>query len=851
MLRAGLFTRVRSSRGAVMVLVAVAMFPILAMLTFAVDVSHWFDYSRNLQNRADAAALAGGQMLGACLGGSPGTTTNGLQSTAGKWAQLYTGASAAEASNRLPYSDAAVAALPTAPAGTGTGPGTGWSVTTNGYLNNTTKKNPPGPVDSPLTLRAGLSNISNYWVALNAANYAPNSGGANTSFTLGAGGTVPTFCHSDPTYDATDAECFGQQHNQTSGPCATGAMVDVKLTQADLPLFIPIFSGIHPKIRAHARVRLEGEAGGSTNTKPIAVSDPGAFGCATVIFRNSVTNAEIARTQLPEIDPANFVFDNSSAPVSVPMPTNLNASGGLANAYMQVFLSAPAADGSCPGTDGETFDDTTNSGIEAINGYDTGTPTGTQPPRITSVNVGGTNFHGVTLTGTDCPPTLHDNYFPPLPANGSCKVQPQAVVAFTVNKNSATVTAVDTSTGTSLSLSPNNAGTVWTPNGNQGFTISDSDGRHPIRIDWTQTSGSVGTTACGTGKGNPVVPPCTGSFGIQAQAFGACNGCDQPDDSGPIIKSQIRVVGDAVGTTGENSFQATGSPSPTAPRLVVTLQLAGIRAQTGSTAPDVILRFNASTNHQTGLVDCGQGTNGGGAGTSGDAYTIYGGCGPANPFEPPQCNTIAGATCKLQLMNPLFVYGRGAPGQPIDCSPAVDQNYTGWPSGNHQDCVGTLPGSHRVGVVCGLVQRITLVTPANFKASSSACSSSISAAICPHNYWPNYDTVPNDPRKIGVVLTAPLDLAAADGSPQFWIPIRRFATFYVTGWDQSLFPNCGKRGPAFDENDDFPGKGKLNSQNGAIWGHWISDDDVGAQPDGNPCDIASVEPVNCVPALVR
>jgi hypothetical protein len=829
-----------------MVIVAVAMFPILAMLTFAIDVSHWFDYSRNLQNRADAAALAGGQMLGACLGGSPGTTANGLQSTAGKWAQLYTGASANETSTRLPYSDAALAASPTAAPGTGTGPGTGWVVTTNGYLNNTLA---PSPVQSPLTLRAGLSNISNYWVALNAANYAPNAGGTNTSFTMGANGSVPTFCHSDPTYDVTDAQCFGQPHDQTTGPCAVGAMVDVKLTQNDLPLFIPIFSGIHPKIHAHARVMLQGEAGGSSNTKPIAVSDPGAFGCATAIFRNSVTNAEIARTQLRETDPANFVFDNASAPVSVPMPTNLNASGGLANAYMQVFLSAPAADGSCPGTDGQTYDDSTNSGIEVINGYDTGIPTGTQSPRITSVTIGGTNFHGVTLSGS-CAAPSDQYFFVGTTASGSCKVQPQAVVAFTVGKNNATVTAVDTSTGNSLSLSPNNAGTVWTPNGNQGFTINDSDGRHPIRIDWTQTSGTVGTQACGTGNGGKP-PPCTGSFGIQAQAFGACNGCDQPDDSGPIIKSQIRLSTDPIGTTGENSFQATGSP--TAPRLIVTLQLAGIRAQTGAAAPDIILRFSGSTNHTTGLVDCGQGNGPGGTGVPGDAYTIYGGCGTANPFEPPQCNSIPGATCKLPLMNPLFVYGRGSPGQPIDCSPAVDQNYTGWPSGNHQDCVQTTPGSRRNGIVCALLQRITGVTPANFQTGANSCTGNgVTGQTCPKNYWPNYDTVPNDPRKIGVVLTAPLDLAAADGSPQFWIPIRRFATFYVTGWDTSLAPNCGNRGGGspYYENDPFPGKGK-QSQNGAIWGHWISDEDVGGNPDGNPCDLNSIEPVNCVPALVR
>jgi hypothetical protein len=328
--------------------------------------------------------------------------------------------------------------------------------------------------------------------------------------------------------------------------------------------------------------------------------------------------------------------------------------------------------------------------------------------------------------------------------------------------------------------------------------------------------------------------PCTGTFGIQQQTFDACNGCNQPDDSGPIVKSQIRLSTDGAGTTGENAFQA-GSTQ----QLVVTLQLAGIRAQSGAAAPDTVLRFSGSTNHQTGLIDCGQGNGPGGSGSPGDAYTIYGGCGPSNPFEPPQCTT-AGLNCPLQLMNPLFVYGRG---NPTNCSPAVDQDYTNWPSGNHQDCVQTTPGTRRVDIVCGLLQRITRVTPANFNASSSACSSSSNGAICPANNWPSPPD--GDPREIDVVLTAPVDLAAADGSPQAWIPIRRFAKFYVTGWDPSLNPSCNS------VNDSFPGPpGGKQSQNGAIWGHWMSDTENGIG-NGNPCPTSSIEPVNCVPVLSR
>jgi hypothetical protein len=742
-----------SERGAVIVMVAVWL-PVLALFTsFAVDFGHFFDYSRNLQNRADAAALAAGDAYGNTCFGTP---TSGQLAAIGHSAQKYAGPpTGTPDSPNLPYT----------------------------YASSAPYQNQPN---------LSLGNGANFFMVLNGATSADKGG---TNFSDG------TFCSADYTSPA-------------------GPAVDVWLTQEHLPLFFPLVP-FNPNISAHARVQLQGEAS-SPFVRPIAVSDPGAFGCATVIFKNSKDNSTIATRNLTETDPTNSVFDNASNPVSVQLPTDDNGNGAKTYVYMQVFLSAPDAQGNCPGSSGETFDDSTNSGVEVINSYGTATPTAGQPPMITSVTIGTTNFHGVTLSGTCTAPT--DQYF----SVGDCHVQPQAVVAFTVPKNSASVVAVDTSTGNTLNLSPNNAGTVWTPNGNQNFDIGDSTGQHPIRIDWTQTSGTVNGTTCGTGNGQQP-PPCTGTFGVQAQAFGACNGCDQPDDSGPIIKSQIRLSTDPAGTTGENAFQA-GSTQ----QLVVSLQLAGIRAQTGATAPDIILRFSGSTNHQTGLIDCGQGNGPGGSSTPGDAYTIYGGCGPSNPFEPPQCNTTPGLTCKLPLLNPLYVYGRGSP---TDCSPAVDQDYTNWPSGNHQDCVQTTPGSRRNGIVCALVERITGVTPATFAANSSACN----GGTCPANNWPNPPG--GDLRELDVVLTAPLDLAAAAGSPQAWVPIRRFATFYVTGWDTSVGPNCN------GINDPFPGKGK-QSQNGAIWGHWFSDTENGIG-DGNPCDTTSIEPVNCVPVLSR
>ena len=86
-------------------------------------------------------------------------------------------------------------------------------------------------------------------------------------------------------------------------------------------------------------------------------------------------------------------------------------------------------------------------------------------------------------------------------------------------------------------------------------------------------------------------------------------------------------------------------------------------------------------------------------------------------------------------------------------------------------------------------------------------------------------------------------LRGSDGIPQAWLPIRRFATFYVTGWDSNIKPQCAG-------NEGYPGKHKNNSDNGAVWGHWINYDDTAGTPNGQAC-VLSTSPTNCVPALTR
>jgi hypothetical protein len=758
----------RHERGSVMVLTAAAIFPLMMLLAFTIDTSHWFDYSRNLQNRADAAALAGAAAFGnICLeGGTPGAVRGGSQAVIGEWAQLYSGAGTSEPSGanntQLPYSNSDVQA------------GTGWNVGSNGYLNNTSAAS---PVQSPLTLRLG--NLNNYWLVLNGSDYAENGG---TSFSMTAGGSGATFCSSDPTQDLSDP-------NRASAG-ASGPMVDVKVSQRTLPLFFPLIGG-RPNIHAHARVQLEGES--STIAAPIAVGDAGYTPCVTVDFKNAADNSLLGTAVLTKEPQATqtspIIWDNAASPVSVTMPAS-------ANVYIQPFLN------NCSGS-GTTYDVDTNSGIEVINTYGASTPSAGQGPVVST--------GGVTLGGTCANST--DQYF----SVGACTVQPTVHVAWQpgLTKNDESITAVDlgVTPNASLGLSPNNTGTVWNPNGNQGFLIGDSSGQHPIRIDWTQTSGTVGAQTCGTGNGSSPVP-CRGTFNIQTQAFGACNGCTEPDDSGPIIQAQLRVDTDLAGTTGENAFQ-----QGTAHNFVVTLQLSGLASAPASAGPadDVVLRYPTSGNHQTGLIDCGQGSGG-----SFDNQVVYAGCGPSNTLVPG--------------LNPLYVYSRTPPN---GCAPATDGDSVNWPAGNHQDCVATVPGTKNP--ICPLVLRMTgSAFSTNCPTSLNNCSTTQGSPCCPSNNWPN--VLGGDPRAVTMLITSPSDFGAA-GGPQGWLPIRRFATFYITGWD-SRVTQCG-------DNDPFPTKGKRNQQNESVWGHWMNYSDTAGIGNNQSCPVNSVQPINCVPVLTR
>src|SRR5216684_6724986 len=94
----GLACRAEPERGAVVALFGILL-PVMGLLTmFAIDTAHWWDYSRNLQTRADAAALAAGLEYGNTCGTS--TPNAAAMAKIGEAAQLYSGPAS---SSDLPY----------------------------------------------------------------------------------------------------------------------------------------------------------------------------------------------------------------------------------------------------------------------------------------------------------------------------------------------------------------------------------------------------------------------------------------------------------------------------------------------------------------------------------------------------------------------------------------------------------------------------------------------------------------------------------------------------------------------------------------------------------------------------
>ena len=484
-------------RGAVMVMVALWL-PVMALFaSFAIDAGHFWDFSRNLQNRADAAALAAGNQFGGSCFGTP--TTAELNSI-GQAAQRYSGAPSGTPS----------------PGGMPAGPNLPYLYSSAAPYQNTQS--------NPLALPNPLPTPANFFLVLNGSS-SYDKGGRN--FDAG------NFCAA--TYD-----------HQTS------PTVDVWATQEKVPYFFNLLGSLGATVSAHARVQLQGA--GSTNSLPIAVPDPAQTPCLRAEVINDQTGALVTDANNNPIDVAMTPPDPNAKPprtfwtVTLPQFT-VPAAQLSVEAYIPDDCNNPGYP-----SNGDLFDSQTVNGvqvplhgIEFINTYAPlpATLSGTNAD-IGSVYLVANKSCDDATEGANQDPYFY--YFPKSTTNG-CSVTVCADVEFGSGLNKPNVYVNGTANANQMNnpggngdpclLSPG----VTDPNAYWlSQPIASESGRNTFTFNWKANGGNNGTF----NGGNP----------LQATYSAFSDASDPADDSGPITQA---FIGNTAGAMDVNSLQQSST----------------------------------------------------------------------------------------------------------------------------------------------------------------------------------------------------------------------------------------------------------------------------------------------------
>ena len=583
-------------------------------------------------------------------------------------------------------------------------------------------------------------------------------------------------------------------------PACTAKMVDVKATEANLPLFlgvVPRFLSMRflPAINAHARVEIRSE-NTSQGALPVGVPDVNPVaaiatfvddstgtalsGCTDSATGVSLPACTVPLTRGTTLSNGVIVWDSTTSVATVPIGvTNV----GVRIALAGTTLCNPAASPHCgPGISAAPASALCNqvlvtcyeagsaTSLVRIRGWSS-TPSGAQPspPQARSVQL---------TPGTNCT----DPYF-----SSDKELCPNVRIAAHIDigalaASSAAITAFGGNCPNKGCTLTHGAGDLWT-SGDIGITGA---GVVPLQLDWEEKSGSItGLGACKNTGSNP----CKGTFAPNPMRRSYI-GADAL--SGPIKLLQVwNYDGGAPGTFWADSFQSNASPNTH--KLVVKL---GITAslQNAQSVGDPIVALRVIGGSQNQSLDCDPNTS-----NLSDELAI--GCRPTYSKN-------TGQTCPN---SPSALWGSPQP----------------WP------CVAIQTGNATNQVPKGLNQRV-LGDP-----KPTACPA---AGQLGHNNWSMFPNLPSgDPRIIHVFLTP---FGSFSGSGSTTVPVTNFATFYLTGWTGQ---GSGFNNPCQGNGDDpVP-----NNDAGIIVGHFIKYIDALNTGGGGTdlCDFTAFG--NCVSVLTR
>jgi hypothetical protein len=363
----------------------------------------------------------------------------------------------------------------------------------------------------------------------------------------------------------------------TAPPC-TSQMVDVKITETQVPWYWRAFSSV-PYINAHARVQIFQKTT-ATGAAPISVNE-NAPRAAKAYFVNESNGTIVAQVALSNLGSNSFgeeIWNNGTAPVSVPINvTNEVNKQKVGNIGVRIALSGDPNNTTCPSNSQlvNCFDSASNTTtlvhIQGWSALGTGSPT---EPKARSA----------TLSPGAC----SDGYFSSSP--GSCSVGVQARVDVGATPNPAGLTVAAVLGGNTFPLTYNTSGTFsgqWTGSS----TLAPGSGSNQINLQ-VKCTGKV-TPSCASTKTTTIED-------VQRSYSAGSN-------SGPIHSAGVSEQLGSSLVGGADSLQVceTGHASCTH-QLVVNITTTGSLANAQIYGdPLYTMRFGSGTStSQTGAIQC-------------------------------------------------------------------------------------------------------------------------------------------------------------------------------------------------------------------------------------------------------
>jgi Flp pilus assembly protein TadG len=630
------------------------------------------------------------------------------------------------------------------------------------------------------------------------------------------GGTSGTFNQQVPVTPATSSTYSSTQHNLISeldqanfvnqsvpsdsglsgSPCAD-SVIDVKLTETNLPSFFPFVSPHY--VNAQARVSILKETS-AVRAEPFAEPLPTPNTMTATLVDESNNDATVAGpfTLTPSADHTAWttsgavpVTFNNSGSGSFPVGMRVAMSGGASAVCGAAGVNCYATDPVTPAL-GVTYTRVwSNSGTP---GVPTSAPVAPQASDVTLAGSG----------GSACPNAPSGTFSNFVSSSSSCTVALSANMVFTSPGGTAlsceTASLILKAGGSTVATTCPNGGPngTWT---SAPVTVSPNSGPVNFTLSWQLQAGKkpTGSGVEGGEKSGNCTPskPCTGSFDgrgasspevVQRVYSGAYDSLSEATShSGPILGASLTDA-----QTGNEVM--TLQRSTMAKNVNITINVLGF--QNSQTIPSPPFQLSFGGNQENAALQCG-----GSAGSPQFEANLIGGC------EEGFSTTSAPAATAC----------------PSSAEPPA--------------CVRENPGGGKLEKDLD-------------KAMNQRINEGRNACVDP-NRWAAPNTVtqvvsqsPPDPRLITVIVT---DFGAlGNGSAE--VPIRIFATFYVTGWagDPCIGQAPGVSNGLAYTTDDNPGA----ANKGVLLGHFVKY--VSSLPKGTGSGLCSQNAFgNCIAVLTR